>query len=250
MQRNFAILLVSALIAATSVVCRAVTVGEGALLLEVESSGVDCYADGTRAVDGEYYALVAIAPRVQFAGFAADGSLVDGENARVLFRLPLAKDGRCPKTSVAIDETAVASGERLLLALLDTRSTVRSGAAFRVDGWAAVAAPQVAPSSGFCAMTCASSAAMVRSAVPAGTPQPRITAIRREGADVVLTVTGTTPVLDYNVAAGAAPDRLDAVGAARSAVAGDASRPIELRVGVETGVGSGFFRVVRDGGEQ
>ena len=230
-------MLVSGLIAASGVVGRAVTVGENALLLEVESSGVDCYADGARAVDGEYYALVAIAPRVQFSGFAADGSLVDGENARVLFRRPLAKDGRCPKTSVAIDETAVASGERLLLALLDTRSTVRSGAAFRVDGWAAVAAPQVAPSSGFCAMTCASSAAMVRSAVPGG-------------ADVVLTVTGTTPVLDYNVAAGAAPDRLDAVGAARSAVAGDASRPIELRVGVETGVGSGFFRVVRDGGEQ
>ena len=241
-------MLVSGLIAASGVVGRAVTVGENALLLDVESSGVDCYADGTRAVDGEYYALVAIAPRVQFAGFAADGSLVDGENARVLFRLPLAKGGRCPKTSVAIDEAAVASGERLLLALLDTRSTVRSGAAFRVDGWAAVAAPQVAPSSGFYAMTGASSAAMVRSAVPAGTPQPRIAAIRREGAEVVLTVTGTTPVLDYNVAAGAAPDRLDAAGAARSAVAGDASRPIELRVGVEAGAGSGFFRVVRDGG--
>ena len=128
-------MLVSALMAATGVVGRAVTVGEGALLLEVESSGVDCYADGVRAVDGEYYALVAIAPRVQFAGFAADGSLVDGENARVLFRRPLAKDGRCPKTSVAIDEAAVASGERLLLALLDTRAMVRSGAAFRVDGW-------------------------------------------------------------------------------------------------------------------
>ena len=117
-----------------------------------------------------------------------------------------------------------------------------------VDGWAVVAAPQVAPSSGFCAMTGASSAAMVRSAVPAGAPQPRIAAIRREGAEVVLTVTGTTPVLDYNVAAGAAPDRLDAAGAARSAVAGDESRPIELRV--EAGAGSGFFRVVRDGGEQ
>lgn len=243
-------MLVSALIAAAGVVGRAVTVGEGALLLEVESSGVDCYADGTRAVDDEYYALVAIAPGVQFAGFAADGSLVDGENARVLFRLPLAKDGRCPKTSVAIDEAAVASGERLLLALLDTRATVRSGAAFRVDGWAAVAAPQVAPSSGFCAMTCASSAAMVRSAVPAGAPQPRIAAIRREGAEVVLTVTDTTPVLDYNVAAGSAPDRLDAAGAARSAVAGDVSRPIELRVGVESGASSGFFRVVRDGGER
>ena len=89
---------------------------------------------------------------------------------------------------------------------------------------------------------------MVRSAVPAGTPQPRIAAIRREGAAVVLTVTGTTPGLGYNVAAGAAPDRLDAAGAARSAVAGDASRPIELRVGVEAGAGSGFFRVVRDGG--
>ena len=46
-------MLVSGLIAASGVVGRAVTVGENALLLDVESSGVDCYADGTRAVDGE-----------------------------------------------------------------------------------------------------------------------------------------------------------------------------------------------------
>lgn len=248
MQRKSAILLCLALIAAAGA-GRAVTVGEGALLLEVESSGSERYADGARAVDGEYYALVAIAPGVQFAGFAADGSLVDGENARVLFRLPLAEGGgRCPRTSVAIDEAVVASGERLLLALLDTRATVRSGAAFRVDGWAVVAEPQAVAATGFRVLSGDSQSAMVRSAVPKDAPQPRIAAIRREGAEVVLTVTGTTPVLDYNVAAGAEPGRVDVAGAARSAVAGDASRPIELRV--EAGTGSGFFRVVRDGGAQ
>ncbi|MGN0832847.1 MAG: hypothetical protein ACI4RD_04265 [Kiritimatiellia bacterium] len=249
MQRKLAVSLLAVLIAAAGV-GRAVTVGESALLLAVESSGPDCYADGTRAVDGEYYALVAIAPGASFAGFAADGSLVDAENARVLFRLPLACDGRCPKTSVAIDEAVVATGERLLLALLDTRATARSGAAFRVDGWAAVAAPQAVPVSGFGVMSGASSAAMVRSAVPADAPSPRIAAIRREGAEVVLTVADTLNVLDYNVTAGAAPDRLEVSGAARSAVAGDAQRPIELRVGVDEGAACGFFRVVRDGGAQ
>ena len=250
MQRSCAILLVSALMAATGVVGRAVTVGEGALLLEVESSGVDCYADGARAVDGEYYALVAIAPRVPFAGFAADGSLVDSENARVLFRLPLAKDGRCPKTSVAIDEAVVASGERLLLALLDTRSTVRSGAAFRVDGWAVVAEPQTVAATGFCVLSGESQSAMVRSAVPKGAPQPRIAAIRREGAMVVLTVADTLNVLDYNVEAGATPGLLDTPDAAVAPATGDPARTIELKVSVDEGTARRFFRVVRDGGVQ
>ena len=243
-------MLMSALIAAAGGVARAVTVGEGALLLEVESSGVDCYADGTRAVDGEYYALVAIAPRVQFAGFAADGSLVDGENARVLFRLPLAKDGRCPKTSVAIDEAAVASGERLLLALLDTRATVRSGAAFRVDGWAVVAAPQTVAATGFHVLSGDSQSAMVRSAVPKDAPQPRIAAIRREGATVVLTVADTLNVLDYNVDAGASPACLNDRGAAVKPVAGTPDGEIELRVAVGEEADRRFFKIVRDGGAE
>ena len=91
---------------------------------------------------------------------------------------------------------------------------------------------------------------MVRSAVPADAPSPRIVAIRREGAEVVLTVMDTLNVLDYNVEAGASPDRLDVSGAARTSASGDAQRAIELRVGVGEGVNSGFFRVVRDGGAQ
>lgn len=241
--------LLTALIAAAGS-GRAVTVGENALLLDVESGGPDCYADGVRAVDGEYYALVAVAQGAQFAGFAADGSLVDAETARVLFRMSLARDGRCPKTSVAIDEAAVVPGERLMLVLLDTRATARSGAAFRVDGWAEVAILQTVPTTGFGAMSCASQTQMVRSAVPADAPSPRIVAIRREGAEVVLTVMDTLNVLDYNVEAGASPDRLDVSGAARTSASGDAQRAIELRVGVGEGVNSGFFRVVRDGGAQ
>ncbi|MGN0854330.1 MAG: hypothetical protein ACI4R9_02280 [Kiritimatiellia bacterium] len=218
--------------------------------MTVSSAGPDCYADNVPAVDGEYYALVAMASDVPFAGFAADGTPVDGENSRVLFKLPLARGGCCPKTDVAIDKSALRTGERLMLALLDTRATARSGAAFRVDGWSAVAAPQTTPASGFGALSGASSAAMVRSAVPADAPSPRIAAIRREGSEVVLTVADTLNVLDYNVAAGAVPGRMDVPRAARSAVAGDAQRTIELRVGVDEGADCGFFRVVRDGGAQ
>lgn len=43
------------------------------------------------------------------------------------------------------------------------------------------------------------------SAVPEGTPQPRITAIRKVGDKAYLTVAGTVPYLQYNAAAAETP---------------------------------------------
>ena len=55
----------------------AVAVAEASTLLTVSSTGPDCYADGSPVVDGEYYALVSIDSGANFAGFAADGTVVD-----------------------------------------------------------------------------------------------------------------------------------------------------------------------------
>ena len=235
-------------------VCRrlpaAVAVGEDALVLTVESVGPDCYADGTAAVDDEYYALVSVAAGEQFAGFAADGKLVDERNSRLLCKLPIASGGRCPKTNVAVDGAEIRSGERLLLVLLDTRATARTGASFRVDGWAEAGTVEHPAAGGFAALAGESASAMVRSAVPADAPRPRITAIRRDGAVVVLTVADTLNVLDYNVAAGASPACLDECGAAVQPVAGTPDGEIELHVVVGEEADQRFFKIVRDGGVQ
>lgn len=228
----------------------AVTVDENALLLEMSSNGPDCYADGNPAVDGEYYALVAVANGVAFAGFAADGTLVDGVNSRLLAKLPLAKNGCCPKTSVAVDEGSINAGERLALVLLDTRATVRSGADFRVDGWAEISSSPAIATYGFRSLSETSGSEMVQSAVPDNTPQPRILGIRLEGGEMVLTVADTVNVLDYNIEAGVTPTRLDIPGAAVEPIAGNTKRTIELRVRVDEKANCGFFRVVRDGGAQ
>lgn len=228
----------------------AVAVGADALVLTVESAGPDCYADGTVAVEDEYYALVAVDAGMPFAGFAADGRLVDGSSSRLLFTMRMARGGRCPKTNVAVDAAEIRTGERLLLVLLDTRATARSGAVFRIDGWAEAAEVQAAADSGFAALSGQSAGEMIRSAVPPDAPQPRISSLRRDGAMVVLTVADTLNVLDYNVDAGTTPGRLDDSGAAVRPVAGDPSGEIELRVPVGENDNSRFFRIVRDGGAQ
>ncbi|MGN0844695.1 MAG: hypothetical protein ACI4QT_05670 [Kiritimatiellia bacterium] len=228
----------------------AVTVSENALLLEMSSDGPDCYADGNPAVDGEYYALVAVANGVTFAGFAADGTLVDGVNSRILAKLPLAKGGCCPKTSVAVDEGSINSGERLVLVLLDTRATIRSGADFRVDGWAEISSSPAIATYGFRSLAGSSNTDMVQSAVPEDTPRPRILGVRLEGDEMVLTVADTINVLDYNLEAGVTPTRLNVSGAALEPVAGNPQHTIELRVRLDVDSDCGFFRVVRDGGAQ
>lgn len=228
----------------------AVTVGENALLLEMSSDGPDCYADGSQVANGEYYALVAVAPGATFAGFAADGTLVDAINSRVLAKLPLARDGHCPKTSVAVDENSIHAGERVALVLLDTRATLRSGAAFRVDGWAEISSSPAIASYGFRSLSGTSGSEMVQSAVPENTPQPRILGIRLEGEEMVLTVADTVNVLDYNLESGVTPTRLDVSGSAVEPVAGNTQRAIELRVRMDEGANCGFFRVIRDGGAQ
>lgn len=221
-------------------------ISEQAVVVTVSSPGPDRYADGSLVADGESYALVAVNAGSAFGGFSADGALCDLENNSVLFVLPLAKDGRCPKTTVAIESTGVTRTESLKLVLLDTRATVRSGAALRVDGWSVVS--QATASFGSVAEATADSV-FRRSKVPSSVGMPRVTGFRREGADFVLRVEGTSNVLDYNVSAGDSPQANDGVNVAREPKTGDATQAIELRVPADETSRTRFFKVIRDGGD-
>lgn len=259
-------LLPAALIAGDAV--RGVSMPEEALLLTVSSAGPDRYADGKLVCDGEYYALVSVRDGVPFAGFAADGTVSDPASSRILFMLPLAENGRCPRTSVALDPAVVSSGESLFLVLLDTRATARSGARLRVDGWGVAVSPALSsgaarPQASVATMSATSSGSafsevggrlekgsMQISSVPAGAESPRITGFRCDGDEIVLTVEDTTNVLDYNVREGETPEVLGRSDAAVGPVTGDPSRPIVLRVPAEQGTKARFFKIIRHGGEK
>lgn len=220
---------------------------ESATVVTISTTGPDRYCDGTIVADDERYALVAVSKSVQFAGFAADGSVCDPTTSKILFILPLAKNGRCPPTTVAIDPAVIPANYGLNLVLLDTRATKRSSAALRVDGWGIVAQSSVSLSFGSIGAQ-SSAVASVRSAIPADVKNPRITSIRREGNEMVLTVVDTSNLLDYNVRAGATPAANSKRDAAKSPTPGNPNRPIELRVPIEEGQTAGFFKVTRHGG--
>lgn len=227
----------------------AIAVDESSTVVTISTTGPDRYRDGTIVADGEKYALVAVSRGAQFAGFAADGTLCDPATSKILFILPLAEKGRCPPTTVAIDSAVMPASGNLLLVLLDTRATARSGAAMRVDGWGCVAESSISVSFG--SLGASSSAAVSeRSAIPADIKNPRITAIRREGNEMVLTVEDSSSLLDYNVRTGGTPAVDEKRDAAKAPVTGNSAMAIELRVPVEEGRKACFFQVTRHGGEE
>ena len=63
-------------------------------VLRFSTPGPDRYADGSRVLDGECYALVWSPKGSAFAGFNADGMAVSA-NDRVVLAAPLAQDGKC-----------------------------------------------------------------------------------------------------------------------------------------------------------
>ena len=171
--------------------------------------GNDYYSDGRLVADGECYALVYSQAGQTFAGFKADGSLVDPAASEIVMILPRAKNGHCQRTLCVVPKAyadARKSGKWEVF-LLDTRLSdgtpagLGDGQALRVNGWGvtkdrfsfeqtcggrqAVAGPQSA-------VVTAESAA-----VPADAPQPQITAIRKDGDKIVLTVANTAPYYTY-----------------------------------------------------
>ena len=84
--------------------CAALHAGQDNLLMKFSTPGPDTYADGkTQVADGEFYALVWVKKGTAFAGFLADGRVVDAANSALICAVPYAENGHCPETVVEID---------------------------------------------------------------------------------------------------------------------------------------------------
>ena len=185
------------------------------------STGPDKYADGTPVLDGEVYALVWTKTGTTFAGFNADGTVVDAENSKLVSAAPIATDSHCPPvmymlTGANSDLDATGS---FSVYLLDTR--VKSAAATTVGGEnvegktvvtainATTAVATAVKGGASASATEAPAAGAVVSAVPADAPNPRITAVEVVGGQVIVKVADTVPYLQYGISAGKTPSKLD-----------------------------------------
>jgi len=220
--------------------------GERATLVTLSTKGPDTYADGMTVLDGETYALVWTRGGTPFAGFNADGSLVDAAASAVLYAGAVAANGACPEMTFAIDSdvlAALGSGGSFALHVLDTR---QFGAGKALLGGAVQGSRQVvavdmtsfARSDGDVA-----TAGVFKPSCIAGeeVPAPKVTGLRIEGDEVVLTVENTVRALNYTVATGATPSAVSGRTATTPVTGGGT---VELRVPKTKD--ACFFRVRRN----
>lgn len=186
------------------------------------STGPDKYADGTPVLDGEVYALVWTKTGTTFAGFNADGTVVDAENSKLVSAAPIATGSHCPPvmymlTGANSDLDATGS---FSVYLLDTRVKSAAGtttvSAADADGKTSVTAINATTAvatavkgGASASATAAPAAGAVVSAVPADAPNPRITAVDVVGGQVIVKVADTVPYLQYGISAGKTPSKLD-----------------------------------------
>lgn len=180
-------------------------------LLSFGTSGTDRYADGTRVLDGECYAVVWTKEGASFAGLTDKAETI-ADTDRLVLAAPVAQGGRCPQTVLEISADMMSSyeGGSFGLYLLDTRVRGEDGSISLAAQKGGV--PETVNSIGAAAEAGASPADFVGNEICSATPvslgtvgvhtqiaSPRITAIRVEGANVTLKVEGMSPVADYFV---------------------------------------------------
>ncbi|MBR3221583.1 MAG: hypothetical protein IKF72_05055 [Kiritimatiellae bacterium] len=204
---------------ATAMLCGAAFAAANDALISFSTKGPDKYADGTAVLDGECYALVWTPTASAGAVVAADGSVQGGE---IVLTAPVAKNGRCPKVVFEVDAGLVSSRYKdgsWSVYLLDTRRYGEGGAVslaglsgghatvVNASGLVSGSTVRFADSNGQMAGIASLSgvSAASETAVPEGTPRPEIVGIRVEGANVFVTVKGTVPYLQYDLATGDAP---------------------------------------------
>ena len=230
------------------------------VVLSYFSLGPDAYADGKTVLEGEYYALVFVKDGATFAGFNADGTLVDPANGEILEMGPWAKAwmptgvGCAPHNiQPEREEAAKYVNGSIRLYVLDTRAANgqlaganAAGRPLLVNGYGEASSVKfdVAASTAVFAQPGDTAKASLASAVPAGAPAPKITGIKVKDGYAYLTVEDTVPYLQYNVAAGAQPDALANKQAAEAPKGGDAAKAIELKVPLAEG--AKFFKVNRN----
>ena len=215
------------------------------------SEGPDTYADGTPVMDGEVYALVWAKTGSAFAGFNADGTLVDATNNKLVSAAPIATAQHCPPvmymlTGANSDLDATGS---FSVYLMDTRvktATETKVGGLNADGtFAAVnttteVAEAVKGGSSAKAEAAPASAA-VATAVPADAPTPKITAVQVVGGKVIVKVSDTVPYLQYGISAGKTPSNLNQ----KDLVDGVNGTAEGLTLVVDDPADNRFFKVIR-----
>ncbi len=186
-------------------------------LLMFSTKGPDTYRDGSTVLDGECYALCYVTDPGSFA-IKSDGTAAAG--GEVLLTSPVAKDGHCPNLMYVVpaEKAESLTGGSYAVYLLDTRvpdANAPSGysvAGMSADGKTAAVvngAGSVADvgsiGSGTSGFATYSATTVGSVAVAAVIDRPAITAIKVDGANIVLTVAGLSPAADYKVYTGAGP---------------------------------------------
>lgn len=176
-------------------------------LITFSTPGPDTYADGTTVKDGEIYALVWSADG-NFDGFTANGGAAD-TNDKVIFKAPLAKDGRCGLTLFQIDSKVAPQGGEYAVYLLDTRAgngLVTGAALAKTYGGtketANIAAAEIdntVDSEGKAVALTSGSAALTGDTTDIA---PVIKGIQISGAQVTISVGNLVPGLKYTIMGG------------------------------------------------
>lgn len=223
------------------------------------TKGQDMYADGTRVVDGECYALVWAADGAEFKGFLNNGSLVDEQNNRIVLVAPVAHRGHCPKTVVQLNEDFVkALGKgKFAVVLLDTRVIGRNGnvklAGLDENGRPtsvsamAIVNYDVRLDTGFADADAADAAvASTHSKAPADAVAPHITRVNVDHGLVAITFNGVYEGCRYNVKGGVDPNHVNEI-IFNYDFNGEpeADGTMQIVFAVDEAAGCGFFKIVR-----
>ena len=231
--------------------CAALHAGQDNLLMKFSTPGPDTYADGkTPVADGEFYALVWVKKGTAFAGFLADGRVVDAANSALICAVPYAENGHCPETVVEIDRVladAYAGSGSFELHVLDTRDAEgkpKGKASDGVNGSGEAAKFNLAAGAvGEVQAVSAKTAALAATASALPASIPKITSIKVENGIVTLKVKGTSKLLRYGVNSGEAPNDLAPLPLDVGVADGDDFGEIEIAVPAEKG--GRFFSIGR-----
>lgn len=227
--------------------------------VEFSSVGPDRYADGSKVLVGEVYALVWVKSGAEFKGFNAKGEVVDPETSKIVGAAKLAVDADCPHCpptlfmlsganadlagtgsfSVYLFDTRIAStddnGENRTVAVggrnADSTFTVVNASTSVADNLKVLDTVKAG----------AIAEGAVATAVPEGTTDPVISAIKVEGGKVIVKVDNTFPFLQYGISAGKTPSVLDQT----SLVEGVNGSSEGLTLVVDDPEDNRFFKVIR-----
>lgn len=228
--------------------------------LGFHSVGIDTYSDGvTPVIDGECYALVWTRDGFDFAGFLANGSLIDAKNNDIVHVRSLAKDGKCPPVNFVVSERYRTEhpGGTYRVVVLDTRTTASALAGLdaaaglkRVNGWgwAKVRRDYVADViRTFAAAPSALSGARIDTAarMPADSRPPRIMSFAFDAVGNALIGFKGESYLSYRVAEGKTIASVgETKGSDLAPGSGEDETPAQLMVPKqELETGAAFFRV-------